>query len=389
MSPDASERLSFLADTLDLLWPGMGSSPRDRGMTVVPNVRAPRLLVPMRPRRAAARAVRRYTAQQGTRERAGGIALGLLVRAGWCDRLPRANARVPGAETIDDHLSEVLETPVVTALALTRERPNRKPVLFVFDSAGRLVAFAKVGVSPLAARLVDAEAAALRRLGAAAPTALTYPQVRGHGRWRGLPVLVTAPLALGRAPRSDDARLADAMAAVSAIDAGSTGSYLEALRARAVEVGAASGAWRDLFEATAAVRDLAPIEVGSWHGDWTAWNCARRGAQIAVWDWERFTAPAPVGFDMLHFVLNGEVKGRRDRFGPAAAELVAEAPRLLSRWRLSADAARTTALLYILDIALRYVADDLRSTDPGGRVEQWAFPLVRSHLSATTQPEPL
>jgi hypothetical protein len=92
---------------------------------------------------------------------------------------------------------------------------------------------------------------------------------------------------------------------------------------------------------------------------------------------------------MLHFVLNREVKGRRDRFGPAAAELVAEAPYLLSRWRLSADAARTTTLLYILDIALRYIADDLRSTDPGGRVEQWAFPIVRSHLSAATQPEPL
>lgn len=389
MSADASERLHFLADTLDLLWPGIGSSARGPAMTVVPNVRAPRLLVPTRPRRAAARALRRYTAQQGVRERTAGVALGLLVRAGWCDRLPRVNARAPGAETIDDHLGEVLGTPVVTALALTRERPNRKPVLFVFDTAGRLVAFAKVGVSPLAARLVDAEAAALRRLAAAAPTALSYPQIRNHGRWRGLPVLVTTPLPMGGAPRSDDPRLADAMAAVSAIDPGSAPAYLDALRARAVALGAAAGPWRELFETTAVVRDLAPVEVGAWHGDWTAWNCARRGPQIAVWDWERFTAPAPVGFDMLHFVLNREVKGRRDRFGPAAAELVADARYLLSRWRLSADAARTTTLLYILDIALRYIADDLRSTDPGGRVEQWAFPIVRSHLSATTQPEPL
>lgn len=380
-SLDAQNRLAYLADTVDRLFPGVNGSSRVGPMTVVPSPRAPRLLVPVNARRAAAAAVRRYTAQQGPRERVAGFALAAGIRAGLCDRLEPVKSSAAAAESICDHLAGVLARPVVATLALTHQRPNRKPVLQVFDQAGHTLAFAKVGVSPLAARLVDAEAAALAAVADAELPHVHAPRVLHAGRWQDMPVLVTSPLPLRRAPRLDSDVLLRAMREISAVPSGDGTGYFDALAARAMDAGALAAPWQDVFDELVTARELGPVRFGSWHGDLTEWNCARSRARLAVWDWERFASPAPVGFDRLHYLLNHLVRARRDGFRAAAARLVDASAELLAPWGLSADTAITVALLYLLDIALRYVCDDLRSSDPGGRVEEWAFPVIRANLA--------
>lgn len=383
---DATERLAYLADTVDLLWPGLNGSGPLVPMTVVPNPRAPRLLVPLRPRRAAAEAVRRYTAQQGPRGRLAGLALAAGIRAGVHARWRPVRSQAPRGESISDHLAGVFGMPVVATLALTHKRPNRKPVLQVFDTAGRCLGFAKVGVGPLAAQLVDGEAAGIAAVARAGLPHVEVPALMHHGRWQDLPVLVTAPLPMRRAPRPDDEVLVAAMREVSMLADGAMADYLTAIRGRAAALGARGEQWTAVLDDVVATRCTDTVPVGAWHGDFTEWNCARNGGRLMVWDWERFTAPAPQGFDRLHFVLNNRVRADRELFRAAAEELVAEAPHLLAHWRMTDDDARTVALLYLLDIALRYLADDLRSTDAGGHVEHWVYPVVRSELRRSPQP---
>jgi hypothetical protein len=385
VSSDAQNRLAYLADTVNRLFPGINGTGPAGSMTVVPSPRAPRLLVPVRPRRAAAAAVRRYTAQQGARERVAGLALAAGIRAGLCDRLEPVHSSAPPAESICDHLATVLGQPVVATLALTHERPNRKPVLQIFDKDGRTLAFVKVGVGPLAARLVEREAAALASVAGAGLAHVDAPRLLHLGRWQDMPVLVTSPLPLRRAPRQRSKVLLHALREISAVRSGDSNGYLQALAARAAEAGPLATSWQEVC-GQVVTRDLAAIRFGAWHGDFTEWNCARSGTRLAVWDWERFASPAPVGFDRLHYVLNHQVRARRDAFSAAAAHIVAAAPELLAPWQVSADAATSTALLYLLDIGLRYVCDDLRSTDPGGRVEEWAFPVIRAHLARAARP---
>src|SRR5579875_759279 len=115
-NPDAQDRLAYLAETVDLLFPGVNGAGPGGAMTVVPSTRAPRLLVPSRAHRAAAAAVLRYTAQQGAKERLAGLALAGGIRAGWCARLEQVSSHAEPGETICDHLSRNLDRPVVTTL---------------------------------------------------------------------------------------------------------------------------------------------------------------------------------------------------------------------------------------------------------------------------------
>lgn len=375
MPGDAAARLAYLDETLPLLWPAGAGADR----VVLPGPRAPRLLVPRRPARAGAGALVRYTAQQGPRERAAGLAVAAAARAGLARVRPAVAPRGGSGEPVDALLARVLGEPVTSALALSPRRANRKPVLQVFDRRGRTLAFAKVGVSPLARDLVDAEAAALDRLARAGldGTPLLVPRVLHHGAWRDTRVLVTSALPLGRRVADGAPLLRDAMRAVAGTGPADGGdAYLAGLRGRLP----ATGPWAQLLTDLAAAG--APV-TGAWHGDWTAWNCARRGARLAVWDWERYTAPAPLGFDALHFRLNEAVGKHRTGFAAAAPQLVADAPRLLAPWGVAAGPARVTAGLYLLDVALRYVADGAGGSPEA--VERWAVAAVRAAARPETR----
>lgn len=392
---DRDSRLEYLHSVLAQLWPSAGSSQATPALVVVPGRGAPRLLVPVRPRRAAAAAAIRYTAQQGPADRLRGLALAAAAAVGWCSWLPLERAPQPeaGGGSIDDYLAAALGTPVVSALALTAARANRKPVLQVFDRRGRTIAFAKVGVNALTDALVDTEAAALAILARDRPAGVRTPRVLHHGGWRGHSVLVSSPLAPAR-PVGVGPRLDDAMRAVvcsgrhdrAAARAGE--GYLATVRAGAIaaaEQGAATAGrmdrWLELFDAAAGA-GAAELAVGRWHGDWTPWNCARHRDGVQVWDWERFDEAVPAGYDRLHYALN--TAARSAGLPAAGRDVIAAAPELLRGWVPDAAAARTTAMLYVLHLAHRYVLDDPAGRLVHSRVEEWALPAVGAHLPAAS-----
>ncbi len=135
-------------------------------------------------------------------------------------------------------------------------------------------------------------------------------------------------------------------------------------------------AGRDAF----AKADELILTFGAWHGDWTPWNTHATGSTVLVWDWERFATGVPVGLDALHWRLQEQV----DAGTPARAAADALAHRaagLLAPFGVGPAAARFTALLYLLDLGARYLADRLdTSRQRLAAVGDWLLPAVRSEI---------
>ncbi len=105
--------------------------------------------------------------------------------------------------------------------------------------------------------------------------------------------------------------------------------------------GAEQTALRSALGDLADLAGATTLSFGSWHGDWTAWNMASTRDGLLVWDWERFTAPAPVGYDALHCWLQAEVVGNgRD---PARAAVTLPASRTGAARAVRRDRAASAA----------------------------------------------
>jgi Phosphotransferase enzyme family len=395
--PASTDRAGYLDEVCTLLWPpparadrnGQAGSgqPAVSRLRIVPSSRDPRLLIPAG-RRAGAAALRRYGEPGSTRARIATRALSLALAAGAGPLLLRDVIQVSaptGAATIETHLRDLLGQEVRLSMHLGAARANRKPVLQLLTPGGTTVAFAKVGHTALTRALVRDEQAALERVGAAALTAVTVPEVRQLSAWQGLDVLVMSALPVWR-PRRELApgQLATAMSEVARV-AGLTRAPL-----------AGSDYWRQLSGRLAAVpasedrqalqRELdglgrahgdVGLTFGSWHGDWTPWNMACTHDGLLVWDWERFATGVPVGFDALHFWLQAAaVSGQADP-AAAAAECIARGPELLGPLGAGAAGARLTARLYLCDLSVRYLAD--RQAEAGARLGapgRWLIPAL-------------
>jgi hypothetical protein len=103
---------------------------------------------------------------------------------------------------------------------------------------------------------------------------------------------------------------------------------------------------------------------------------------VLVWDWERFTLGVPMGFDAVHYELQRLVQGDPDAEG-AVERTVARAPELLAPFDVPAEAAELTALLYLIDLAARYLAD--RQAEAGARLGvlgTWLLPVLVRRVEA-------
>jgi Phosphotransferase enzyme family len=369
-----------------------GGTAPDSEFFLLPGAGRPRLVVPAIPRAAAA-AVRRYgepgsaVAWLGTRALAAALASGLgpvLTRR-------RMRVRGPaGAETIESYLTAVLGRDLRVSMHLGAPRANRKPVLQLLTPRGAPVGFAKIGVNPLTRDLVRAEREALARLGGAALGDVTVPRVLHHGVWHGLEILVLSTLPVWqRRRRLPAARLIAAMSGVARVDGLSRehladGGYLRRLRARlaAADDGAQRAALAEALDTVAARAGDAVLAYGAWHGDWTPWNMASTDLGLLVWDWERFTRGVPVGFDALHHRLQTElVPGRREPRA-AAVSCIERAPELLAPFEVDAAQARLTAVLYLADLAIRYLTD--RQEQAGavrGAAGRWLIPAITGEVT--------
>jgi hypothetical protein len=100
---------------------------------------------------------------------------------------------------------------------------------------------------------------------------------------------------------------------------------------------------------------------------------------LLVWDWERFTAGTPAGFDALHYWLQARAvaDGRDPRH--AATACVEQAPALLEPFGLPPARATLTALVYLADLSIRYLAD--RQEQAGARLGApgaWLIPALQA-----------
>jgi hypothetical protein len=388
---DAARRAQYLAEVLDLLYPqpcrtdGSAGTPIAEYL-VVPDARRPRLLVPTVSRRVAAVAVRRYAEPQSRAARFKRDAVVAALRTGASSMLMRDRVRVTGpfSTSIDGYLSEALGRELAISVHIGPARANRKPVLQLIGPEGDTFGFGKLGTGPLTQRLVKAETAALTALGSSGLTKLSVPRVLHAGQWRGLQVLVQSALPVWL-PR---ATLAPRRLVAAMLDIAGCCGYTQSTLA-------ASSYWHELRPKLAAVGDRAEgvslvaaaellvkhagetvFRYGAWHGDWAPWNMANLADALLVWDWERFATGVPLGFDALHHELQRRIQSTGD--AKAAVEAtVARAADLLIPFGVPAQGREITALLYLVDLATRYLTD--RQAESGARLGvlgTWLLPVL-------------
>jgi hypothetical protein len=391
---DVSLRAQYLEEVLGVLYPTAAATAGRAGprpdrvadYVVVPDARRPRLLVPLTSRRVAAAAVRRYAEPQSRLARLKREAVVAALRTGTSAVLLRHRLRITGrtAETIDGYLREVLGMDLSLSIHIGPARANRKPVLQLLTADGSTVGFCKLGTGDLTRRLVRAEAAALAALSRQGLRHLSVPRVLHVGRWNGHEVLVQSalPVWLPRAPLTPH-RLMAAMREVATSGSLHRGplddsTYWTDLRGRLLAVadqadGAAlAAAARTLVDR----RGSTVLRYGAWHGDWAPWNMAALADTLLVWDWERFTGDVPIGFDAVHHELQRRIE--RDPDAAAAVErTIGRADDVLAGFEVAPPARELTALLYLVDLAARYLAD--RQAEAGARLGvlgRWLLPVL-------------
>src|SRR5450755_718683 len=163
-------------------------------------------MVSLAARRGASSALTSYNALRSGRTRVARRVLGLGLRAGLAQPLLRDKIDIgiaPGAaapqlakDVLGEHLQQLFgRGPVVMAFG-GGSGPYRKPVLQVFASDGKPLGYVKVGWNDWTREAVRREAAALRAC-AQRPMRIGAPELLGVSSWRGLDLLITAPLPRG------------------------------------------------------------------------------------------------------------------------------------------------------------------------------------------------
>jgi len=388
---DAELRTQYLTEVLDLLYPAPCRTDGTPGtpiaeFLVVPDARRPRLLVPSGSRRVAAAAVRRYAEPQSRAAKLKRGAVVAAVRTGASGVLLRDRIKVTGpfSQSIDGHLSDALGRELAVSVHIGPARANRKPVLQLISPEGDTFGFGKLGTGPLTQRLVRAETAALTALASSGLTKLTVPRVLHAGQWRGLQVLVQSalPVWLPRAPLTQR-RLTAAMLDIAGC-CGYTqgtlhaGAYWHELRGRLAAVADRPEGGGLASAAELLVKHAGEItfRYGAWHGDWAPWNMANLADALLVWDWERFATGVPLGFDAMHHELQKRIQSTGDA-RQAVEVTVRRAGELLAPFGVPAAGREVTALLYLVDLATRYLTD--RQAEAGARLGvlgTWLLPVL-------------
>jgi predicted methyltransferase MtxX (methanogen marker protein 4) len=90
----------------------------------------------------------------------------------------------------------------------------------------------------------------------------------------------------------------------------------------------------------------------------------------------------PIGFDALHYRLQRAVVRTGVEPRAAVADTVAAAPQVLAPFGVRATDARLVALLYLIDLAARYLQDG--QAEAGARLGvlgQWLLPELVAQLA--------
>ena len=312
---------------VESLWPAPArvGPPRPGALAhylAVPDAQDPRFLLPRD--RSAAVGILRHFRSDGTpaaRRRIAALKQVIRVTGGWPLARGRLAVMAPepsGTETIETHLREILGVDFQLGIHLGPPRANRKPILQVLGTDGEPLAFGKLGVGPLTQRLVRTEAEALRALSRLELPGLRVPELLHEGDWQGSALLLTTPLPLRRARRVGASRPAGGChgdpGAGRGHHAGTSRGrrpFLADQRERAAALTLADIRGHLLATIASPRRGAEEWELGRWHGDWMVWNMASLDDEVLVWDWERYAAPVPVGWDALHYALRDSLLDQR------------------------------------------------------------------------------
>lgn len=390
---DQARRADYLAEVTSTLYPPVEQTGETRYIAV-PDAKRPRVLVPAASRRLAAAALRRYARPASRLARFKRDAAVVALHSGVDQILLRDRLSLPaGSADINTYLRNRLGTEIHLCIHIGPARANRKPVLQLLNCDNRTVGFAKLGTNPLTRALVGDETSALRELADANLRLVRIPAVLHSGTWRENTVLVQEPLPGWRRPApTDPVRLAQAMRELAQCRGVTTdrlidSTYAVRLRER-LDVLAARGTPDGATLIDAADRVLArhwrlAMRFGAWHGDWTPWNMSMGADRVLLWDFERFGVEVPFGFDALHYALQRDIVSRGGDPTTAVLSLLADASRLLARFDVDEDVSRVTVLLYLVDLAARYMTD--RQAEAGavlGALGRWLLPTLLRHVVA-------
>lgn len=361
-SADVPGALSDLLETLAILWPGAdiqvvseGSPQGATRFVALPSDTHPRMLVPDS-RRASSSALMRFSSALGP-----GQVAARCWGAAACRTLGPARvggstiAVTGGTDTLLDHLGGILDAELSASLTIGEARVNRKPVLQLFDAAGRSVGFAKVGINDDTAGAIGHEAAALRLFDGSA-AGIDLPRLIDLGSWRGHPVLLMTALLTGPPLPGDDRAPLDAMAAFSLALGHEVAPLTAVPQWQRIRTATANERRLGLEELTARIETLAatlpdPV-VGCWHGDWTPWNmCRARNGRLRLWDLERFERGAVHGIDAFHFCVNDSTRARGEQ-----PEAIIEGMRAAWQAVGGGHMQRLVGAVYLAVISERYLA---------------------------------
>lgn len=405
---NSSSRRDFLTEVFTALWPRRARPVRPwqhrgsgRRYALVPSAAAPAVAVPLRPRRGAASVLANYKASARGAARLRLRTLAAAARLGAFDLWPHqlvlpagsgtAGSLPAGPGSLESFLAAELGHEVVAAVYTSPPRANRKPVLQLLDGTGRTFGYAKIGVNPLTRSLVRAEARALAEVARRSFSSVRAPAVLFSGEWCGLEVLVQAGLDVSAARSVPEDVLSRAMVEVCgevvSVPAGAN-EYVEQLADRLQQVTTPRGRWlRGALTAWVAAAGVDErLRLGSAHGDWTPWNMAYDGSALSVWDWERYAAGVPAGFDALHCASQAPIMSRAQTPGEAVETLLGRAGELLAPFGIDVAGAERVALLYLVALGARYEGDDQEAA--GARLahlEHWLLPTLADRLGLTLE----
>jgi hypothetical protein len=280
-------------------------------------------------------------------------------RSGLAARLPFERLAVAtDPDGIEAYLADALGRDVRIGVLLGPPRANIKPVVQVFDESGATVAFAKVGLTPLTEKLLAAEAAALALIATKDTHTFTAPSVLNHGSWKGVPILVQSALPLAQGDHAPDVPPLEVMVEIADL----TGVTHQSLASSELSLATSDDtAWHGLdlrafSELGEGLASVGELPFGAWHGDFGPWNMGVAGRRVEVWDWERFAARVPVGFDAAHYQVQRGVAAGAD---PVLSwrRIVADVEAVLHASGLDESVAPTVGSAYLLAIVDRYRGD--------------------------------
>lgn len=342
------------------------------------------LLVPDRPTRATAAALRNYKSPSTRGARLQAQILYALGRSGLARLSPGRVTVVEatGEDSLLTHFSKLLGEDIVVGIHLGPPRANQKPVVQIMRPNGEAVAFAKVGVNALTRERVDREAKALDNLSGRTFRHLSIPTLLHHGSWGEISFVVLAPVTTWAEGSIDSTVRGKAMRELVRSSATHTLPLSELPwwhRTMAWLLGHCDASEAEkLLDLATSVEERwggVVVEVGAAHGDWTPWNMTTMNGRAVVWDWERFANDVPVGFDALHYAVEEAVRLGSQSPRRAVEFVASRAGEIAALNGGSSEQGTVVFALYLVGLGERFIADgQLRAGARKGALSTWLLP---------------